>query len=717
MKFYQFLKISLSISGLILMGCGGSSDTKESISEVNITPTITVADLTVNEKADVIVDAIVSGQGSSLYRYQWKQTSGPAVTLIDADKANVSFTAPEVSEDAIIGLSLTFTDTDGDIIVSESVVNVEQVTLALTITGQAIGSTLSNAKIEVNIAGHEAPIEVLANENGEYTVDLLLDDSEADAFISIIAKGVETHTKTGLISLLGTLAELRELAGEDNILTRDEEFSVNISIITTAQYALAKFANNDQAMLSGVQYENILQNIDGVEVIKLATAIKMATEKSDLNEILTLPEEVSDTLALIESPLVMDSYLRGVETWPEYKTVEQEVYNDNALIDTYSPFTAPKAYSFINRNITGGLTFRFDAGQGTQEGNTFDFTETNGVISAVVSKPVTTYRIEEILDYVYMTPIYVYVDAEITDMSYELKRLDSGGNSDVILLTTTKKKHSPEGLFEDEIFTETLISTAIRDSGNVSINQIDAGIAYLPVDNIFISDESKKIYAKIDEFKLNEDGTGHATLLDIDFNWQNTDGVLELTFPADGESEERVVSWSQLTNEVGGNHFQCETKGYIYNFCNNITGNATDSDEYINKGAIISSKMSWDLADIPGKYTYYGTPFTLGIEYELHENGEADSNYGIGSWKLNEDGTLTISRVVNDNGQSTRECRYEETEGCVLYLTDTWRLIGQFGNRSDIIYTRDRKYSNFYERKDAIYNHPRTVYKLNSTSE
>ncbi len=44
--------------------------------------------------------------------YQWVQTAGPAVTLLDADQANASFVAPSLDEDAELEFTLTVSDGD-----------------------------------------------------------------------------------------------------------------------------------------------------------------------------------------------------------------------------------------------------------------------------------------------------------------------------------------------------------------------------------------------------------------------------------------------------------------------------------------------------------------------------------------------------------------------------------------------------------------------------
>ncbi len=71
-----------------------------------------------NRTADVGAEVTLDGRGSrdpngSISSYSWIQTSGPAVTLNNADTSTPTFTAPNVSADSMLQFLLTVKDNRG----------------------------------------------------------------------------------------------------------------------------------------------------------------------------------------------------------------------------------------------------------------------------------------------------------------------------------------------------------------------------------------------------------------------------------------------------------------------------------------------------------------------------------------------------------------------------------------------------------------------------
>ena len=84
-------------------------------------------DLTVNEEQVVALNGFGSDSDGSVASYLWTQTSGPAVSLTNANTANASFTAPRVFADTVFGFQLSVTDNEGAVTSDTTQVTVQLV--------------------------------------------------------------------------------------------------------------------------------------------------------------------------------------------------------------------------------------------------------------------------------------------------------------------------------------------------------------------------------------------------------------------------------------------------------------------------------------------------------------------------------------------------------------------------------------------------------------
>lgn len=712
---------SLTFNVTVTDDNGDTAETSSTVTINNVAPSGSVEDQTVDEKSTVTVTADISGNGDEIASYSWVQTSGTTVALSGADTTTLTFTAPETSSDEVIGLSLTATDTDDDSVTIESVVNVNQITMPLTINGLATDSPIANGEISVNVSGRDITVDVTADENGVYSVDLLLDDSEANAFISITAHGVAEQVNAGLITLLGTAGQLSAKAGEDNVLTADESFAVNVTNITTAQYALAKLANNGETITTDAKLQSLIQALNYNEVLTLATAIKVAIDKAGANSNLALPQGTENTLDLVENVAATQAYVQLVVSKPEFKEAKEEILEDASLVDTSSVWNIPETYFLLpSGSLTSGFIFRFNAdGSGSKGEDNFNWELSEGVVTANIIENDST--VFESTAYVEVNGQFIQVRAHYSTVNHSLKRMGSNEKGDILLVKTATKTHYPDGELADEVNYSSTTYSAIKQNGTVDITHSGAGVAYLPFADDQ-PDDPKIVRLMADEFTLNADGTGHATILNLDFNWQIENGILKLDIESGGE-DTYVPTWIQLTTDLSSNQFAHE---FIEN------GQVRPEDDTIGEGAILAEPMVWAESSVPGIYTYDNATFADPLEkfwFELHANGDAETystrdrnedgtltedelTTMYGSWQINADGTLVISRVRDQNVGYTEQCRFASTEGCVLYHERTWRLIGQKDNAYSLFHKHDFKYSHFGWGDDELHYDNRTVFKV-----
>ncbi len=81
----------------------------------------------------------------------------------------------------------------------------------------------------VDILAAQTSEQVTANAEGGYSVTLVVDESEVDALVKISAKGVGEQQNVSFVSQLNSVAKLVDQAGDDGVLSKEENFAVNVT--------------------------------------------------------------------------------------------------------------------------------------------------------------------------------------------------------------------------------------------------------------------------------------------------------------------------------------------------------------------------------------------------------------------------------------------------------------------------------------------------------
>jgi hypothetical protein len=104
------------------------------INHVNKAPSVVINEheASVNETESLTLSPTVTEPDGDPVTYMWEQTSGPTVTLIDADKASVEVVMPEVASDSSIEIKLTISDGEysKSVVTSIDIINVEPIQTA-----------------------------------------------------------------------------------------------------------------------------------------------------------------------------------------------------------------------------------------------------------------------------------------------------------------------------------------------------------------------------------------------------------------------------------------------------------------------------------------------------------------------------------------------------------------------------------------------------------
>lgn len=708
--------ITLSVKVTDNDGDTASAETTVTVS--NIVPTVSFPELALNEKESKTLTATMDGNGDEVQSIKWFITeTDSGVELSNEETQVVSITAPELRETKTVTLSLAVEDSDGDITTASNTITVNQLTLPLSINGLATDSPIKNALITVKIGDQHVDVEAVADENGNYSINLTLDDSDATEILSIVAKGVEEQANAGLISLLGTVGELTRLAGDDNTLTSDESFSVNVTNISTAEYALAKLANDGNAINNDEELRALKGGLNYSEVMTLATAIKVAIDKASANPDLALPEGTSDTLELIENIEKTTDYIQEVINTPEFEEAKQEIYEDESLVDS-SNYIVPEKYYITNQDV---MTFNSDNTGSSSEGS-YTWQLNNATISVVYTDPKKTVSFESItLDDGSSTQ----VEVNFFTKSSEMKRLNSSDQQDTLLVTKIRATDYVNDELEDYETASTYTITGVKESGTTPIS-IESGKGYFPIPN----ENYGQANISADEITLNADSTASFKLTNADLNanlvWKIESGKLELSDRNNPDAGKLVFT------QVG-------TSGAHKQFTREWHSEGKTVPEYsiTGIGNIVQEPLQWN--SIPGVYDYDSS--FMGDDsskffFVLHENGNADtvSAYdenanGVfdpeeifvmyGSWYVNSDGTLSITRTRNkETGQYDENCR-KVSDVCGLFHTRIWNLTGTLGTKRALFHKHHFTYSNIWPEwytpeGDYIIWDNREVYKRDS---
>ena len=86
------------------------------VTNVNNAPTVTInSSASYTEKSTVSISAAASDIDNEPLTYQWKQITGPSVSLTRNDSASISFTAPEVDSDRTLGFEVGVSDGEANV--------------------------------------------------------------------------------------------------------------------------------------------------------------------------------------------------------------------------------------------------------------------------------------------------------------------------------------------------------------------------------------------------------------------------------------------------------------------------------------------------------------------------------------------------------------------------------------------------------------------------
>ncbi len=187
------------------------------------------------------------------------------------------------------------------------VVNPPPPKVTLELRGAVTDEPIANAIVTAVVAGET--FTATADAQGEYALTIEIDESDADEFVTLNARGVGAQAFVEFTSLAGSFQSLATAAGADATLTASENFSTQITNVTTATAVLLRDANGGTAVASDAVLASLSAQVNAQDVLDLAAVIKLAVDDPDN---FPLPEGQTSILALASSAEARQEFVNTV---------------------------------------------------------------------------------------------------------------------------------------------------------------------------------------------------------------------------------------------------------------------------------------------------------------------------------------------------------------------------------------------------------------------
>jgi len=274
------------------LSCGGSNTDSEEIQYRNEVPKVNAGEnQTIDELSKVELNGTVKDFDGTITNYSWSQTTGTPVKLIESDKLNASFIAPDVDSDETLIFELSATDNDGATASDTVEINIKRVNLAPEVNAGENQTVDELSTVELNGTVKDSD-GTIANYSWSQTTGTAVTLTESDKLnASFIAPDVDSDE-----TLIFELSAI-----DDDGATVTDTVEINIKRVNLAPEVNAG-ENQTVDELSTVELNGTVKDSDGTITNyswsqTTGTSVTL-TESGNLNTSFTAPDINSDeTLA------------------------------------------------------------------------------------------------------------------------------------------------------------------------------------------------------------------------------------------------------------------------------------------------------------------------------------------------------------------------------------------------------------------------------------
>ncbi len=695
---------------LFLVGCGGggSSDSgtkPDPVDPVNQSPTVSIsADSEGTEQTSFKLSAVAGDSDGSIASYSW--TSDASFDFAQSGgltSAEATFQTPDIDADTTVNFTVTVTDNDGATASAKHSVIFKRNVSTVTITGIVTDQPIANAELEINVGSDV--FSVNADPTGRYTIELVVDESASEKLVLVKAKGLDsTNPGVVFVSQLSSIQALLEQAGEDNTLDSEDNFGVNITNVTTAEYAL--LTRNNEEPQSVEELNAALLNVDADEKILLATLIKIIVDNADY----VLPEGVENTLDLVSDEDTAKSFEDEVnEKDPDLieETKEEIKKDENLVSDSDEPIVgdfivnSPRYYN----NDAYHLVLASD-GTGELNANTsstLTMSKESGVYTLALANSVVTYTDE------YNDGNESYIaQTKLTDISFQVLAENEVFRTIEVTQTTQRTldyQNGSEPVVEPSS-TRTYTTNLIDKTKTIALNTAEL------TENTWILDLRDNDYdsASSDDepetLRFYADGTGDVTGESSEvFSWVLNDTKLSISYDENGETG-LIEFWFTKALSAGYQVVALDTS--FDEPSNTLTGlmikkaNVTTTDEDIigRWHGFVGTSQSYDLNIYPDGSV------AIGLGYSSFQGHIEDGNFSRKRFYSETYGLVSSCDGFADDCYLESEMQHEFINiiGSTYYIIRTLTYYTMAGEAYDEVksvfiyeYSKDLSYSAFTE--------------------
>lgn len=224
----------------------------------------------------------------------------------------------------------------------------------LTLTGTVTDAPIANAVVTATIGSQT--FTATADANGNYSVEIAIEESATAGFITLTAKGAGSQSYVEFTSLAGMFSALKTQAGSDSILSNSENFATQITNVSTALAVLLQQANNGQPVTSQTLIDTLSPTLNGQQVLELAAAIKLLVDEADDYPMPSGQTSMQALLAntTVREQLVADFYEQDPTT---FKNTQNAIVGDSTLTQPVTTATLPASLMAASLTDNDGPTY------------------------------------------------------------------------------------------------------------------------------------------------------------------------------------------------------------------------------------------------------------------------------------------------------------------------------------------------------------------------